>query len=59
MNIMKRQEDMTPKDELPRSVGPQYAAGEERRNGSRRIEETEPKWKPLPLLDVSGGEGKF
>ena len=59
MNSMKRQKDLTLKEELPRSVGAQYAAGEERRNGSRRIEETEPKWKPLPLLDVSGGEGKF
>ena len=50
---------MTPKDELPRSVGAQYAAGEEWRNSSRRIEETEPKWKQRPILDVSGGESKF
>ena len=50
---------MTPKDELPRSVGAQYAAGEEWRNSSRRIEETEPKWKQHPILDVSVGESKF
>ena len=32
MNSMKRQKDMTLKDELPRLVGAQYATGEERRN---------------------------
>ena len=36
MNSMKRQKDMTLKDELPRSVGAQYATGEERRNNSRK-----------------------
>ena len=45
MNSMKRQNDMTPKDELPRLVGAQYAAGEERINSSRRNEEAEPKQK--------------
>ena len=45
MNSMKRQKDMTLKDELPRSVGAQYATGEEQRNSSRRNEEAEPKWK--------------
>ena len=43
MNIMKRQKDMTLKDELPRSVGTQYATGEEWRNNSRKNEETESK----------------
>ena len=38
MNSMKRQKDMTLKDELPRSVGAQYATGEEWRNISRRNE---------------------
>ena len=38
MNSMKRQKDRTPKEELPRSVGAQYAAGEEWRNCSRRNE---------------------
>ena len=38
MNNMKRQKDMTLKDELPRSVGAQYATGEEWRNSSERNE---------------------
>ena len=41
MNSMKRQKDRTLKDELPRSVGPHYATGEEWRNNSRKNEETE------------------
>ena len=43
MNTMKRQKDMTLKDELTRSVGAQYATEEEWRNNSRKNEETEPK----------------
>ena len=43
MNRMKRQKDRTLKDELPRSVGVQYATGEEWRNNSKKNEETEPK----------------
>ena len=43
MNSMKRQKDMTLKDELPRSAGAQYATGEEWRNNSRKNEEMEPK----------------
>ena len=46
------------KDELPRSVGVQYATGEERRNGSRRNEEAETKWKQHPVVNVTGGESK-
>ena len=45
MNSMKRQKGMTLKDELPKSVGVQYATGEEWRNSSRRTEEAEPKQK--------------
>ena len=41
--VMKRQKDMTLKDELPRSVGAQYATEEEWRNNSRKNEEMEPK----------------
>ena len=55
---MKRQNDMTLKDELPRSVGAQYATGEEWRYCSRRNEEAEPKWKQCPVVDVSGGKSK-
>ena len=45
MNSMKKQKDMTLKDELPRSIGTQYATGEEQRNSFRRKEEAEPKRK--------------
>ena len=54
MNSMKRQKDMTLKDELSRSVGAQYAIEEEQRNNSRKNEETEPKQKPHPAVDVTG-----
>ena len=43
MNSMKKQKGMTLKDELPRSVGAQYATGGEGRNNSSKNEETEPK----------------
>ena len=43
MNSMKRQKDMTLKDERPRSVGAHYATGEKWRNNTRKNEETEPK----------------
>ena len=45
MNSMKRQKDMTLKNELPRSVVTQYTTGEEQRYSSKRNEEAEPKWK--------------
>ena len=45
---------MTLEDELLRSVGAQYATGEEWRNNSRRNEETEPKQKQHPVGDVTG-----
>ena len=43
MNSMKRQNDRTLKEELPRSVGAQYVTGDQWRNNSRKNEETEPK----------------
>ena len=58
MNSMKRQKDRTLKDELPRSVGAQYATGEERRNNSRKNEEMEPKQKQHPDVDVTGDRSK-
>ena len=58
MNSMKRQNDMTLKDELPRSVRAQYATGEEWRNNSRKNEETEPKQKQCPVVDVTGDRSK-
>ena len=54
MNSMKRQKDMTLKDELPRSVGAQYATGDHWRNNSRKNEETEPKQKQHPVMDGTG-----
>ena len=54
MDSMKKQKDMTVKDELPRSVGAQYATGEECRNNSRKDEEMEPKQKQHPAADVTG-----
>ena len=54
MNSMKKQKVMTLKDELPRSVGAQYAAGEEWRNNSKKNEETKPKQKQHPVVDVTG-----
>ena len=49
MNSMKRQKNRTLKDELPRSVGAQYATGDQGRNNSRKNEETEPKQKTTPI----------
>ena len=43
MNSMRRRNDRTLKDELPRSVGVQYATGDQWRNNSRKNEETQPK----------------
>ena len=57
-NSMKRQKRMTLKDELPRSVGAQYATGERWRNNSRKNEEMEPKQKQHPAVDVTGDGSK-
>ena len=54
MNSMKRHKDRTPKDELPRLVGAQYATGDQWRTNSRKNEETEPKQKQHPVVDVTG-----
>ena len=58
MNSMKRQNDRTLKDELPMSVGAQYATGDQWRNISRKNEETEPKQKQHPVMDVTGDGSK-
>ena len=52
MNNMKRQKDRTMKYEIPRSVGAQYAIGDQWRNNSRKNEETEPK--QYPGVDMTG-----
>ena len=58
MNSVKRQKDMTLKAELPRSVGAQYATGDQWRNNSRKSEETEPKQKHHLVVDVTGDGSK-
>ena len=58
MNSMKRQKDRTLKDENPRSVGAQYATGEEWRNNSRKNEGMEPKQKKHPVVDGAGDRSK-
>ena len=58
MNSMKRQKDRIPKDELPRSVGAQYATGNPWRNSSRKNEGMEPKQKQYPAVDVTGDRSK-
>ena len=57
-NSMKRQKDRTLKDELPRSVGAQYATVEEWRNNSRKNKGMEPKQKQYPVVDVTGDRSK-
>ena len=58
MNSMKRQKGRTLKDELPRSVGDRYATGDQWRNKSRNNEETEPKQKQYPTVNVAGDRSK-
>ena len=58
MNSIKRQKDRTLKDELPRSVGAQYATGDQGRNNSRKNEGMEPKQKQYPVVDVTGDRNK-
>ena len=58
MNSMKRQKDMTLKDELPRLVGAQYATGDQWRNNSKKNKQTEPKQKQHPVVDVTGDRSK-
>ena len=58
MNRMKNQKDRTLKHELPRSVGAQYATGDWWGNNSRKNEETEPKQKQHPVVDVTGDGSK-
>ena len=58
MNSMKRQKDRTLKDELPRSVGAQYATEDQWRNNSRKNEGMEPKQKQHPVVDVTHDESK-
>ena len=58
MNGMKRQKDRKLKDELLRSVGAQYATGDQWRNNSRKNEETKTKQKQHPVVDLTGDGSK-
>ena len=58
MNSMKRQNDRIPKEELPRSLGAQYATGDQWRNNSRKREGMEPKQKQHPVVGVTGDRSK-
>ena len=58
MNSRKRQNDRILKEELPRSVGAQYATGDQWRNNSRKNERMEPKQKQYPAVDVTGDRSK-
>ena len=55
---MKRQKDRTLKDELPRSVGAQYATGDQWGNNSRKNEGMEPQQKQHPVFHVPGDGSK-
>ena len=59
MNSRKRQNDRIPKEELPRSLGAQYATGDQWRNNSRKNEGMEPKPKQHPVVDVTGDRTKI
>ena len=58
MNSMKRQNDIILKDELPRSVGAQYATGHQWRNNFRKNDETKSKQKQHPVVDMTGDGSK-
>ena len=58
MNSMKKQNHRILKEELLRSVGAQYATGDQWGNNSRKNEETEPKQKQYPVVDVTGDRSK-
>ena len=52
------QNDRILKEELPRSIGAQYATGDQWRNNSRKNEGMEPKQKQYPAVDVAGDRSK-
>ena len=58
MNSMKRQNDRILKEELPRSVGAQYATGGQWRTNSRKNEGMDPKQNEYPVVDVTEDRSK-
>ena len=59
MNSMRRQNDRMLKEEPRRSVGAQYATGDQWRNNSRKDEGMEPEQKQHPVVDVTGDRSKI
>ena len=59
MNSMKRQNERILKEELRRSVGAQYATGDQGRNNSQKNEGMEPKQKQYTVVDVTGDRSKI
>ena len=57
-NFMKRQNDRIPKEKLPRSLGAQYATGDQWRSNSRKNEGMEPKQKQYLVVDMTGDRSK-
>ena len=57
-NSMKRQNDRILKEELPGSVGVQYATGDQWRNNSRKNEGMKAKQKQYPVVDVTGDKSR-
>ena len=58
MNSMKRQKGRTLKDELPGSVGAQYAIRDQWRNNFRKNEGMEPKQKQHPVVNGTSDRSK-
>ena len=58
MNSMRRQNGRILKEELPRSVGAQYATGDQWRNNSKKNEGMESKQKQYPVVDGTGDRSK-
>ena len=59
MKTMKRRNDRILNEELPRSVGAQYATGDQWRTDSRKNEDKEPKQIQHPVVDMIGDESKL
>ena len=58
INSMKRQNDRIPKEELPRSLGAQYATGDQWGNNSKKNEGMDPKQNQHPVGDGTGDRSK-
>ena len=58
LDVIKRQNNRILKEELPRSLGAQYATGDQRRNNYRKNKGMESKQKQYPVVDVTGDRSK-